>query len=174
MMVATRNLGFQMADTAGTEQNIYEGLGGWLLVVAFGMMVSLGRNVFDTYNLFAPYADLTLFRLLFDRSSEAYSPGLGVLIIVELLLNLLFMVLNCVALVFFFQKRVAFPKLYVCWLVGSTVVLILDTIVAGQFLPPEQAYDKETITNIGRGIFACLIWVPYMAVSKRVAATFVN
>jgi len=40
--------------------------------------------------------------------------------------------------------------------------------------PSEPMFDPETIKEFARSLVACVIWVPYMLISKRVKATFVE
>jgi len=39
---------------------------------------------------------------------------------------------------------------------------------------PDEPLDSETIREMIQVIIVCSIWIPYMLVSKRVAATFIN
>ncbi|MGO3641545.1 MAG: DUF2569 family protein [Psychrobacter sp.] len=41
-------------------------------------------------------------------------------------------------------------------------------------LPNETVFDPQTVTQIIRTSVSCLIWIPYMMVSKRVSATFIR
>jgi Protein of unknown function (DUF2569) len=163
-----------MTETANIETKKYEGLGGWLILVLLGLIIWPIRNIIELVPLYAPFMDIAAWKVLFDAASEAYNPPLAFLLIVEILINLMLLVANGVAVIFFFQKRSAFPKLYICILAGSAIFILLDTLLVSYLLPTADAFDQETTKEIIRSIVGAFIWISYILVSKRVEATFVH
>jgi Protein of unknown function (DUF2569) len=163
-----------MTQTTNPDIKQYEGLGGWLILVILGLIIWPIRNIFELIDGYAPFADSAVWKALFDSTSPVYNPGVAIFIIAEILVNIGLLVACAVAVVYFFQKRLAFPKLYICILAASVVILISDAIIVSFLVPDETAFDGETIKSIGRSIFNALIWIPYILFSKRVEATFVN
>jgi hypothetical protein len=163
-----------MTQTTKPDIKQYEGLGGWLILVILGLIIWPIRNIFELIDVYAPFADLAVWKALFDSTSTAYNPGVAIFIIAEMLVNTGLLLACLMAVIYFFQKRSAFPKLYICILAASVVILVSDAIIVSFFIPDETAFDGDTIKSIIRSIFNALIWIPYMLVSKRVEATFVN
>ena len=52
--------------------------------------------------------------------------------------------------------------------------IVLDAYAIKAVLPHEPVFDPDTLKELGRTLIASLVWIPYMLVSKRVKATFVN
>jgi len=50
----------------------------------------------------------------------------------------------------------------------------LDAFAIQLVLPDEPVFDTETTRELYRSIISGIIWIPYMLLSKRVKATFVN
>ena len=41
-------------------------------------------------------------------------------------------------------------------------------------MPEEEIFDPDTLNTLIRSIICGIVWVPYMLVSKRVKATFIE
>lgn len=162
-----------MADEVEVKK--YEKIGGWLYLVALGVFTTPFRIGFTTYNIFSAiflvpgaWAKLTV------PGSSIYDPYWEPILIGEVAGNILFTLVSIYIIVLFVNKKKAFPKTYIVFLllnfafvVGDYFAADLVKAVANQ---PSPAADKEVI----RTIVACAIWVPYMLKSKRVKGTFVN
>jgi hypothetical protein len=149
-----------------------EGIGGWLILVAFIL-------------LRAPVAiTLTLFRAVFPllrhdtwvaltaKGSEAYHPLWAPLIISELVLNIVFLALAIVVLLLFFQRKRSFPRFVIAFFLMQLVWGICLTLALRQ-IPATAGEDAASsfVNAIGLAL-GCAIWIPYFLVSKRVRATF--
>lgn len=137
------------------------GIGGWLLLPALGTLITpffLAKSAFD----------LAETLLTFDIPD----PALKALIVVETIGNLAF----CLAWIYTFfllcKRRVQYPALFMILSVGLLGYVILDLTVAKVGF--EAAIEPGDIRDLVRGIVSCAIWVPYMALSRRVRNTFVN
>ena len=56
----------------------------------------------------------------------------------------------------------------------SLVFIPFDAWLVTFILPDEPIFDPETKKEFVRTLISSIIWVPYMLVSKRVKATFVE
>jgi hypothetical protein len=74
----------------------------------------------------------------------------------------------------FFKKKKYFPKWYVGLVVVTIIFIILDSLIIQSVLQTESAFDEEILKDLWRSVLSAFIWIPYMFVSKRVKATFVN
>jgi hypothetical protein len=150
------------------------GLGGWLILVGLGVILApilLGRFLYTIYrDLFSNGA----WSLLTNVSSEYYMPHFGVTVGVESFINLGLFIVSLYLIYLFLSRNKFFPKLFIWLSFFSLVFIIVDAIAVGYVFPTEEAFDSETMREIGKASFRVVVWVPYMMVSKRVKATFIN
>ena len=74
----------------------------------------------------------------------------------------------------FFSKKKSFPKWFIGLAIFTLIFIVLDALAVKIVLPNEPVFDPETFKELARSLVACLLWVPYMRVSKRVQATFIK
>jgi len=161
------------SSTSVEDQNL-KGLGGWLILVGLGVVISPIRMLAQVVPIYQPiFADGT-FGLLTDPNSEYYTPYLGLYIITEILFNAAFILGSVYLIYLFFAKHYLFPKIYILLLAGSAMFILADAWVGSFFFPGEPMMDEETGAEFGRVMIGALIWIPYMLVSKRVKLTFVE
>lgn len=154
----------------GVLQPSPEGLGGWLLLVGFGVCV---KPLVLVAQMLAP-GQTAVFRhrtweLLASPASPNYSPVWAPLLMGELLFNLTLLAASIVLLVAFFARRQIFPRLFIAVLVLNVVFIGLDGAAASLV-----SGAKGDSGDVGRMMLMAFIWVPYMLRSRRVKATFVR
>jgi hypothetical protein len=149
----------------------YEGLGGWLILVAFillrapiAVLVTLFRSVFPLL-VHDTWAALT------TKGTEAYHPLWVPLIVSELIANFAFLALAFIVLVLFFRRERSFPRLVIILYSAHLVWEVCLALVLRQIPATAEAGTSSLIDAIGLAL-ACAIWIPYFLVSKRVRATF--
>jgi hypothetical protein len=144
-----------------------------LILVAIGLIFTPLRLGKDLVLVFLPlFADKERWEALTSPDGTLYHPLMKPLLIGEAIGNTTTALFALVLLVFFFSKKRIFPRLAILYLVGNTLVVVLDFIVAAQIPLLARADNPAPLLEIGRGILSCCIWIPYMLVSKRVKATF--
>jgi transglutaminase-like putative cysteine protease len=150
------------------------GLGGWLILVAIGVVVSPVRIAHGMYELSDVYS-ADLWHALTSPAGEAYHALWGPVLVVTLLVNLTVLAFSILLLVLFFQQRRTFPGLFIVFLIVTAVVLTLDQ-ASLKLIPAlaDEPPDPKDLRDMFRSYVACAIWIPYMLVSKRVKATFVR
>ena len=153
---------------------VRSGLGGWLILVGLGV-------VFTPLKLLAvvPKTFLTIFNdgtydLITTPGTEAYHPFWSTIIWGEILVNAVIFVASIYLAYLYFSKKSLFPKFYIWIAVGSLAFILLDAVLVKVVLPNEPIFDPDTIKEVARSGIVVLIWVPYMMLSKRVKATFLN
>ncbi|HUE35880.1 MAG TPA: DUF2569 domain-containing protein, partial [Candidatus Acidoferrum sp.] len=145
-------------------------LRGWLILVAAGTIInpiSILSIIVKNSSVYAPET----WHNLTDPSSTAYNSLWAPLLIFELLVNLTSLVFSIILLALFFERRRTFPVLYIIFLSYAAITATLDHFAC--LLIPAVAHNAGNVdTDMIRTFFACLVWIPYMLVSKRVKATF--
>lgn len=94
--------------------------------------------------------------------------------VVEVAFNAILIAASIYLIYLFFSKHYFFPKLYIGIIVASLIFIPLDAWIVTQVFPGEPMFDPETTKEFMRSLIACVIWVPYMLISKRVRTTFVE
>lgn len=172
-IAALRN-NYSFKGMSMTEEKKLEGLGGWLILVGLGIVFS-PIKIFAEY--FPLYRDMFAngdYELLATPGAEYYTPGFSILLYSELLLNCLLVAgWVCVA-VMFFTKRKFFTKSYIGILIFTVSFIFIDAVAVSFVFPETSVFDPETVKELGKATVTAAIWIPYMMVSERVKATFVN
>ncbi|ANY74673.1 hypothetical protein BBD41_20045 [Paenibacillus ihbetae] len=151
-----------------------EGLGGWLILVQISIYFSLIAITALLITNVLPIYEPEIWDVLTDPSSPYYDAMLVPLILFETVMNIIFVIGLLIALVMMYNKKRAFPKLMIGYIIASLLFGIVDFAVASQIELLAETDDGQSLTQIVRStIYAC-IWIPYFIRSERVRNTFVN
>ena len=156
------------------EKERVEGLGGWLIVVALGIVFSPLRIAFELFPLYSDVFRDGYWELLTTPGTEAYHVMWAPIILGELGINLILMVVWVFIGFLFFTKNRMLPKWYIGILLFTLVFIFVDAFAVKIVVPNEPIFNGTTIGEIIRTLIPCIIWIPYMLVSQRVKATFVR
>jgi len=152
----------------------YKGIGGWLILVGIGIIVGPVRLFVDIISAYQPIFENGTWEALTTVSSEAYSPLWAPILIGDILYNSM-MVIALVYLAFlFFTRHYRFPLVYIVLAVISLLYFPLNVWLVELAMPSVSMIDHQIINDFLRVLIVVVIWVPYMLVSKRVKATFVE
>ena len=172
-IAALRN-NYSFKGMSMTEEKKLEGLGGWLILVGLGIVVSPLRMIAEYYPMYRDLFANGDFELLTTPGTEYYIPGMVPLLYSELLINCLLVVAwVCIAFLFF-TKRKLFPKTYIGILAFTVSFILVDTVAVGLVIPDIEMFDPDTVKELGKAAVTAAIWIPYTMVSERVKATFVR
>jgi len=155
------------------EKNIC-GLGGWLILVGLGLVITPFRVIATTFPIYQEIFASGTWDTLTTEGTEFYSQFWAPIILGEVFINACLVIAGFIMLFLFFTKNKFFPKLYIGVAVFSLIFIIIDAFSISLVLPNEPIFDPETTKELARALAQVLIWVPYMLVSKRVKATFIN
>lgn len=150
------------------------GLSGWLILVAIGLIGTPIRLAFFTLKTYPPIFRDGTWATLTTPGPAPYHPMWGPLLIVEIVINLTFIIMSLYLLYLFFRKSWRFPRLYITFLVANLCFLLADALAIKLVLPEQPIMDPDTAREFFRSVVAVSIWVPYLLVSKRVKNTFVS
>lgn len=149
-------------------------IGGVLVIVAFGLIVSLLQNLGAVLGNLVPFRKTQVWERLTTPGSLAYHPYWKPVLLFELASSSAILGLNAMALILFFRRQRVFPKVIV---VGIPIIfiLMLTSHFLGGLIPAvgeSPIYSKEVHALIVRFV-ALHVWIPYFIVSERVKKTFV-
>ncbi|EAR08309.1 DUF2569 domain-containing protein [Reinekea blandensis] len=156
------------------ERNDLQGLGGWLILIGIGVVIGPFRTLFTFGPIYYGIFTDGTFGLLTSQWSEFYHPLWAPVLIGETLYNSLMLIVSVVMIYLFFTKHYLFPKVYIAVVVVSLVFIPLDSWLLSFILPGEPMFGPEALGEFARTLVVALIWIPYMLISKRVKATFVE
>jgi hypothetical protein len=144
-----------------------EGLSGWLVLVAIGLVVSPFVMLYTIVTVNLPF--------LTDSRYQPYlsnHPAFAALAVFEVITNIIF-IAGVLALAFlFFTKRTAFPTFMILYLATQCWVILFDTIAVHILVP--SANLSASYASVARSLIGALVWIPYFVVSQRVKATFTH
>jgi hypothetical protein len=163
-------------SNAQTQQDIDEkyltGIGGWLIFIIIGLMVSILLNLYDLSGLLG--SSLSDISLLEEAGVDAWLLYMG------FVLEGLGMVLTVVFLIFIFSKN-PHTRAYAFFYYGAAIVLALANFALYSMLVSSlnkafgYTMDQDsilTLQTILQGIGWSIVWMVYWARSKRVKYTF--
>ena len=150
------------------------GLGGWLVLVGIGVVISPIRLIVKLIPTYKPLFENGSWEILTTEGTEAYIPYFSSLLIGEIVFNALMVAATIYSIYLFFSKHHLFPKLYIGIVAASLIFIPLDAWVVSMVIPGEPMFDPDTTNEFMRSLIVGAIWVPYMLVSKRVKLTFVE
>ena len=146
-------------------------IGGWLILIAVGLFISPFRIIYEIFILNPTYINGDWLSYL-NFSNGFNSFLIGVVIFIELLVNVFIIVLFPILIILFFKKRSSFIKLYSFILIGHFIFVVFDTFLASTLMDVELS-EKETIELVRAFIVTTLISA-YLLISERSKETFIN
>lgn len=157
--------------TDHTENKELKGLGGWLILVAIGLVANAAILAVATFPLLNILSS-DMWAFLIEYQPEVFNRrmwwGLWGLIAANAVLLSAFLYL----IYLFFKKHYLFPRSFIIIQVIAFIILLPYSYVAS-FLDPS---DPSPVFDAGlfRSALMTMIWIAYMLKSKRVQLTFVE
>lgn len=150
-------------------------IGGVLILVAIGLILSLVQNLGHFLGNLAPFRQVQVWERLTTPGTTAYHPNWKPVLLFELLSSSAILGLNAVALALFFRKQRVFPKFIVIVIPIIFIITLLGYYLSGLIPAVAESpdYSKETSALIVRFV-ALHVWIPYFLLSERVKKTFVG
>jgi hypothetical protein len=145
-----------------------------LILLAIGLILAPLRVLVFLGKDFAPIFTTKTWSVLTTPGTGAYHPLWGPILMFEGVGNTALIVFSVIVAIYFFQKRRIVPKLMIALLLANVFFVGTDYFVANVIPAVGSQKDVESMTEFARVVIACVIWVPYFLVSKRVKATFVH
>jgi len=157
-----------------SKEDELKGLGGWLILVGLGVVIGPFRLLFTLVPMYLPFFQDGLWEDYTSPTSNYYVPYFDLFIIGEIALNTM-IISACFYLIYlFFSKSYLFPRFFIGVMLATLILIPLDAWLFTLLFPSEEMFDPETTVEFLRSVIYGAIWIPYMLVSKRVKATFVE
>jgi hypothetical protein len=163
-----------VTDGSAPPEPGLQGLGGWLILLGFGLICSLVVRLGLLMQTSAAYS-LHNWRALTDSTSGTYDAAIAPLLLYELFTQLTMLVFVVLLIVLFFQKRKIFPVLCIVYLALQLGITIVDHELAkGHIVSSTAVAHKPFAETFTRLAIPLCAWGLYFRRSKRVKATFQN
>jgi transglutaminase-like putative cysteine protease len=153
-----------------SEPFMHEEIGGWLILIAIGLIVSPLSLIYNLISTTAFFDQKTI-QIIFN-SDVSNSLAWAVIVIFELIYNVSVIVFIGLLLILFFKKRTILPRLIMYFYALTAIVNLADYYLIKRFVDFDFV-DGNTSTAVMRSILVAFIWIPYFLFSKRVKNTFV-
>lgn len=150
------------------------GLGGWLILVGFGLIFGALRLLIQTVNIYKPYFDTDLLEKLTNPTSEFFIPNFKLLFYAESLALLFLITLSFYLIYLFFNKKKKFPKNYIFISLFVVLYIPVNAYLVSVVIPDEKLLNAELFKAFFQAMLSGAIWIPYMLKSKRVRNTFIE
>lgn len=151
------------------EQKVPWSFDGWLLLLAFGIIVSPFKLSFNFWKTYSPiWNDGTLHDIMLTASL-----GFKLVIISEILANLVFLGLSVFLMFLFFKKKAVFITWYFYIAASSMTFFIVNSLIVILVYPNIPVVGSELIKALISAAIALFVWGPYLYKSERSKNTFV-
>lgn len=150
-----------------------EGIRGWLLLPALGVLVAPFIPLWELTQSAAAYMHPS-WETLTHPGGDSYHAAWAPLLLYELAVLLGTSVLSLLVLVLFFRKRSSAPVVYVVSMAVMWVLFAADVAFIAALDLPGVENEPETIGQLRTQLLSALLWSAYMLQSRRVHSTFVR
>lgn len=148
-------------------------LGGWLILLAIGIIISPFTMVYALWTTYSPIFTEGIWQTITTEGTEAYSPYWQPIIISEITANVLLTTVTVYVAYLFFTKKAVFPKWYFALVLSSATLILLSSYAATIVMPNLELFDSGTLRELARSLIGVFVWAPYLFFSQRAKDTFV-
>ncbi|MBI5381988.1 MAG: DUF3857 domain-containing protein [Opitutae bacterium] len=148
------------------------GIGGWLILVAFGVTVRplvLASELWQTAQLIGNWPGWVT---MTDAESVSYVPGFCWLVLAEGFFGGLYCTWAAGMVLQFYRRKASFPITFVAMMTSFALWGIAHVIWMHSLNMAETGETGKTYAEATKLVVGVLIWVPYMQLSQRVRRTF--
>lgn len=149
-----------------------QGIGGWLILIVIGLVVTPIRIGITVYNTYVPIFSGETWSLLTTPGAAAYNPMWKPILLFEIFGNLIFLFSSVALLFLLFGRKRIFPRLMIAFYIANLLFVGLDLVAASSIPTVASQADASSTMELVRSILVCAVWVPYFLVSERVKQTF--
>lgn len=150
-----------------------QGISGWLLLPALGIVLQPLRILKDVAELVPAFA-ADNWMLLTTVGQSSYHALWAPTLLFELAGNLGLLVFSVLLMILFFQRRSSVPRVFLAFQGGALIVIVLDNLVGGLIPAVEHAASGSEWAQVFQRALILVIWGSYFMTSRRVKSTFVK
>lgn len=143
-------------------------LGGWLILVAIGVVLSPLRIAIDLFNAPEMYD-----RQMWANLIALKFYGYFAFVLFAHLYSVIILTYAVLILILFIKRRSSLPKLITIFYAANAVMVVTASVV-GVSMDPSMTEAPGYYRDITSAVLAAAIWIPYFNMSSRVKETFVN
>lgn len=161
-------------------ENRYSSIGGWLILVGFGLLITPLNYLIIIYNEWNDQKDINYLYYYFHEESEFFSPLKGYFTLFANFFEVLMLVYAVFIVTIFFQKRTSFRHHFVWFKLITIFFLIIQVVIIYRGYSDESSsmderreMTRKTASLVG-ALLTCCIWAPYVWFSERSRHTFTN
>jgi len=156
----------------GPGESHLVGIGGWLILVGFGVTLRPVLVTFQFITSFKSVFDLNAWEALTTPGADAYQAAFAPILLVETAGNTVIIAGSVLLAVLFYLRKRTFPAVFTIIMVSTLVFIGADAWMVGVFLKTSGSQNAKEIGEFAKVAFQAAIWVPYMLISRRVKLTF--
>jgi pSer/pThr/pTyr-binding forkhead associated (FHA) protein len=150
------------------------GISGWLIIVAIGIILSPINIFVYLFPLYSEIFNNGSWEILTTPGTADYSPFWAPILITEIAVNIGLILLWIYIAIIFFLKKSSFPYIYIGALLFTLAFIVIDAFAVKLVFPNDPVFNADTTKELSRSFIHAAIWIPYILISKRVKATFIN
>lgn len=151
-----------------TSVSQYDSIGGWLILVAIGLIFSPFRIIYDLFQLPEVYDSQMWANLIALNRYDLFG-----FMLVTHVYNIVFLIYAVLILVLFIRRRSSLPRLITIYFAVNCFMTVTDSLI-GAALDPSLVNQPDHYRNMFSAVFGAAIWIPYFNMSSRVKETFVK
>lgn len=163
-----------ISSATSSSASQLKGLGGWLILVGFGLIFGTFMFLGLLLNNYKEYFNTDLLEKLTSPSSEYFIPNFNLLFYAEALALLFLLFLSVYLIYLFLNKKKSFPKNYIFISLFVILYIPVDAYLVSVVIPDENILDEEILKAFFQSMLSGAIWIPYMLKSERVRNTFIE
>jgi len=156
----------------GPGESHLVGIGGWLILVGFGVTLRPVLVTFQFITSFKSVFDLNAWEALTTPGTDVYQAAFAPILLVETAGNTVIIAGGVLLAVLFYLRKRTFPAVFTIIMVSTLVFIGADAWMVGAFLKTSGSQNAKEIGEFAKVAFQAAIWVPYMLISRRVKLTF--
>lgn len=150
------------------------GLGGWLVLVQIGLIVTIFKVVLQLVNYNLPSFGREYWGVLASPQGELYHPLWAPALIFEAAANGVLLLLAVLTLILFYQKKALMPRMIILLYTINLLIVIIDYALLRNIPMAFEFDDGSTLRGLVRAVLTCALWIAYFRKSVRVRNTFVR
>lgn len=152
----------------------YKSIGGWLTLMGIGIWLGPIVAIIQIINGYSSVFKDNVWASLTTKGSLYYIEYYAPTLIIELIINSIFICFSFYLIHLFINKKIKFKKYYTIFAILTPIFILSDAVIVNAIMNTNELFNKEGLNSFIKSIIAACIWIPYIWQSKRSEKTFIN